>query len=161
MVRNIRDLNSLMDESNSDREIVEFRPNGAKFETSKNSIKLSLYANGIALYEGPFRSFVDSLTRKFCIDIMDGYFPSELQTKHPDGVRFDLVDKRDVTFRDKRSSTALLEGNSVFKSKGYRLGSGRAEAAAVAAVASVAKKNENDQNQDKNVETRLSGTYLT
>lgn len=150
MLKHIRELNSLMDESNSDREIVEFRPNGAKFETSSNSIKLSLYSNGIALYDGPFRSFDDSLTRKFCIDIMDGYFPSELQTKHPDGVRFDVVDKRDVTFRNERS--ALLKTNSVFKTKGYRLGSGRVE------------ETDRIENQEayseKAVDTRISGFIL-
>ena len=147
MLRNIKELNSLMDESNSDREIVEFRPNGAKFETSKNSIKLTLYSNGIALYDGPFRSFTDSLTQKFCIDIMDGYFPSELQLKHPDGIRFDVVDKRDVIFRNERTS-AHLKGNSVFKSIGYRLGSGRTEAR---------KESLESLREDKSVETRITG----
>lgn len=142
MLKHIKELNSLMDESNSDREIVEFRPNGAKFETSSNSIKLTLYSNGIALYEGPFRSFQDSLTQKFCIDIMDGYFPSELQPKHPDGVRLHVVDKRDVTFRNDRSS------NSVFKSKGYRLGSGRVESV---------KSDILELDGVRNVETQISG----
>lgn len=152
MVKNIKELNSLMDESFPDREIVEFRPNGAKFETSSNSIKLSLYSNGIALYDGPFRPFEDSLTRKFCIDIMDGYFPTELQQKHPDGVRFELLDKRDVIFRSERKS-ALLKTNSVFKSKGYRLGSGRVDTAPPPLVL----PNSEETESGRLVETRLTG----
>lgn len=95
--------------------IVNFQTsNGAKFQTSE-SINLTLYSNGLLLYNGPFRSFDDSQTQKFCLDIMDGYFPSELQSRHPDGVAFNLTDRRDTLYDDK--------SNSVFKSKGYRLGS--------------------------------------
>ncbi len=71
---------------------------------------------------------------------MDGYFPSELQSRYPDGVPFDIIDKRDVYFKDERSS--------LLKNKGYRLGS------------------ENDSNDDesnkfsyktKHVENKLHG----
>ena len=111
LIKNANELNSLTDVN--EPKIVEFKSNGAKFETTQ-SIKLTLYANGICLYNGPFRSFHHSLTRKFCIDIMDGYFPSELQEKYPDGVPFELEDKRDVYFKDER--------NSVSGTNGYRLG---------------------------------------
>lgn len=114
MVKNIKDLNSLMD--SNDTKIVEFNDNKVKFESSE-SIKLTLYSNGIALYNGPFRSFDLSITKKFCIDIMDGYFPSELQEKYPDGIKFDLVDKRNIFYKQDK--------NSVFSTKGYRLGSAR------------------------------------
>ena len=110
LIKNAKELNSLTDEN--EPKIVEFK-NGAKFETTK-SIKLTLYSNGICLFDGPFRSFDDALTKKFCIDIMDGYFPSELQSRYPDGVPFDVIDKRDVFFKDERSS--------ILKTKGYRLG---------------------------------------
>ena len=105
IVKNISELNSMADYNEA--QIVE-SVGGAKFETTK-SIQLTLFSNGIALYSGPFRSFKDPLTKKFCIDLMDGYFPSELENRFPDGVPFNLVDKRDVIFNDDK--------------KGYRLGS--------------------------------------
>ena len=113
LVSNINELNELAED---EEPTIVKKANGATFETSHKSIPLTLFANGMSLYEGPFRSFDEPLARKFCIDIMDGYFPSELQTAFPDGVAFRLVDKRAVHFQP----NAL---NSVFNSKGYRLGS--------------------------------------
>ena len=113
LVRNVNELNSLTDYN--EPKIVEFQhKHGAKFETSR-AVRLALYANGICLYDGPFRPFTDGLTKKFCIDIMDGYFPSELQQTYPDGVAFELVDKRDVIFKD---PTADLLSST----HGHRLG---------------------------------------
>lgn len=80
-MRNVQELNSLTDYAEA--KIVEYS-NGAKFETSE-PIRFTLYANGIALFNGPFRPFSDALTRKFCIDLMDGYYPSELESRYPDG----------------------------------------------------------------------------
>lgn len=105
IVKNVSELNSMT--NYNEPQIVEIN-GGAKFETTK-SIKLTLFSNGIALFNGPFRSFEEPLTKKFCIDIMDGYFPSELESRFPDGVPFNLVDKRQVIYNH--------------NSKGYRLGS--------------------------------------
>ena len=152
MVKNINELNALSDYN--EPKIVDFKSNGAKFETSK-SVDLTLFANGISLYSGPFRSFHDSLTKKFCIDIMDGYFPSELQEKYPDGVPFNLFDKRDVVFKEER--------NSVFKSKGYRLGSGRALPGIVKESSNITSLDSSCENQaqsslsKKVIETQLAG----
>lgn len=132
MIKNLNELNSLVDFN--EPKIVDFASNGAKFETAE-SIKLTLFSNGIALYEGPFRPFTEPYTQKFCIDIMDGYFPSELQSRYPDGVGFNVVDKRDIVFND--------EKNSVFNSKGYRLGS--------------EINNTLDKSNIKNIESQLSG----
>ena len=49
-------------------------------------IPLTLYANGIIMFHGPFRPFSDQTTQMCIRDLMDGYFPSELQTRYPDGV---------------------------------------------------------------------------
>lgn len=144
MVKNIKELNSLMD--SNDIKIVEFNDNKVKFEHSE-SIKLTLFSNGIALYNGPFRSFDQSITKKFCIDIMDGYFPSELQDKYPDGVKFDLIDKRDIFYKQ--------EKNSVFNSKGYRLGSARISNTLTENITS----NEPILESKKNFETSLIGNF--
>jgi UBX domain-containing protein 11 len=145
MIRNINELNSLTD--CNEPKIIDFTKNGAKFETIDNKIKLRLYANGIALYNGPFRDFSDSLTRKFCIDIMDGYFPSELQTKYPDGVPFDVIDKRDTLFQPN-------ELNSVYKSKGYRLGDPTEDQTTIKPTITT------DSKDKKNVETQLTGILI-
>ena len=71
IIKNINELNSLTDYNEAK---IDFSNNGATFKTT-DSIKLTLYVNGIALFNGPFRPFSHALTRKFCIDIMDGYFP--------------------------------------------------------------------------------------
>jgi hypothetical protein len=49
-------------------------------------VQLTLYQNGIVMFSGPFRPFSDPLTQRCMTDIMDGYFPSELQDRYPDGV---------------------------------------------------------------------------
>lgn len=91
-------------------------------------VPLTLYANGIVMFQGPFRPFTDPSTQVHCTvqyfyyitippnthtpshlqqciqDIQDGYFPSELQSKYPDGVPFLLSDKREVTFIPRGSS---------------------------------------------------------
>ena len=54
-------------------------------------VQLTLYANGILMFEGPFRPFTDPSTRACVQDIMDGYFPGELQKKYPDGVPFIVI----------------------------------------------------------------------
>lgn len=141
MVENINELNSMTDYN--EPQIVE-SSTGAKFETVK-SVQLTLFANGIALYEGPFRSFEDSLTRKFCIDIMDGYFPSELESQFPEGVPFRLVDKREIHFKN--------ETNSVFRSKGYRLGSPTSNETQMGA--------KRETPEIKNIETQLNENPLT
>ena len=52
------------------------------------TIPLTLYSNGIVMFSGPFRPFEDTETQICIQDIMDGYFPSELQTRYPEGVPF-------------------------------------------------------------------------
>ncbi|CAF4836570.1 unnamed protein product, partial [Rotaria magnacalcarata] len=46
-------------------------------------ISLILYANGIFLFNGPFRSYTEPSTQQFIRDVQDGYFPSELQERFP------------------------------------------------------------------------------
>ena len=53
-------------------------------------IQLTLYANGIFLFNGPFRPFTEVTTQTFLQDVLDGYFPSELQKRYPDGVPFNV-----------------------------------------------------------------------
>ena len=51
-------------------------------------VPLTLYSNGIVMFAGPFRPIEDYETQQCLQDIMDGYFPSELQARYPDGIPF-------------------------------------------------------------------------
>ena len=55
-----------------------------------DAIQLTLYANGIVMFSGPFRPFTDPTTQVCVQDFMDGYFPSELQHRYPDGIPFSV-----------------------------------------------------------------------
>ena len=53
-------------------------------------MQLTLYANGILMFRGPFRPYSDLETQNCMLDLLDGYFPTELQNRYPDGVPFDV-----------------------------------------------------------------------
>jgi len=55
-------------------------------------VNLILYANGLVLFNGPFRPFSEPSTRSMVRDILDGYFPSELQDRYPEGIPLKVLD---------------------------------------------------------------------
>ena len=69
-------------------------------------IPLTLYANGIIMFRGPFRPFTDHSTQLCVRDLMDGYFPSELQSRYPDGVPIAV---RNQTFLKKKTKCKIFE----------------------------------------------------
>ncbi|CAK6967550.1 UBX domain-containing protein 11 [Scomber scombrus] len=76
---------------------VQSTATGAQL-AKKDPIQLRLYRNGIIMFDGPFRSYGELSTQRCMQDLMDGYFPSELQERFPDGVPFEVHDKRDEHF---------------------------------------------------------------
>lgn len=60
----------------------------------KDPVPLRLFANGIMMFEGPFRKFTDPTAKMLIKDLMDGFFPWELQERYPDGVPFKVIDNR-------------------------------------------------------------------
>lgn len=68
------------------------------------SIKLTMYKNGLMIRRGPFRAAGSESFNSFTRDIMDGYFPSEFRESSPDGVMLELTDRRDTYFRDDTST---------------------------------------------------------
>uniref|UniRef100_A0A096MBK6 UBX domain-containing protein 11 n=1 Tax=Poecilia formosa TaxID=48698 RepID=A0A096MBK6_POEFO len=90
----IRELNVLAGEGES---FVQATGTGAKL-AKKDPIQLRLYRNGIVMFDGPFRSYQEHSTQQCMQDLMDGYFPSELQQRFPDGVPFEVHDRRDDEF---------------------------------------------------------------
>ncbi|CAK9795148.1 UBX domain-containing protein 11 [Anthophora quadrimaculata] len=85
--------------------------NRATFKTH-SCMSLKFYKNGMIVQDGPLRTYEDPTTMSFLRDILDGYFPSELQETYPEGVPFKVEDHRNQMFL-----------NSVdFPGHGYRLG---------------------------------------
>ncbi|KAM4735183.1 UBX domain-containing protein 11 [Anableps anableps] len=94
VLQRIRELNVLAGEGES---FVQVTGTGAKL-AKKDPIQLKLYRNGIVMFDGPFRSYQELSTQQCMQDLMDGYFPSELQQRFPDGVPFEVHDRRDNEF---------------------------------------------------------------
>ncbi|KFZ63067.1 UBX domain-containing protein 11, partial [Podiceps cristatus] len=97
ILENVKDLNTLAGEGISQ---VEHTPGGARLRQPE-PLPLTLYQNGIVMFNGPFRPYEDPSTQQCLQDIMDGYFPSELQTRYPDGVPLQVTDRRDVVFHER------------------------------------------------------------
>nr|VZI12217.1 unnamed protein product [Spirometra erinaceieuropaei] len=57
-------------------------------------VPLTFYADGIIMFAGPFRCYTQTSTLQFLQDILDGFFPSELQARYPDGVPILVSDRR-------------------------------------------------------------------
>ncbi|XP_067458114.1 UBX domain-containing protein 11 isoform X1 [Thunnus thynnus] len=90
----IKELNILAGEGEF---FVQSTATGAQL-AKKDPVQLKLYRNGIVMFDGPFRSYEELSTQRCMQDLMDGYFPSELQERFPDGVPFEVHDKRDEEF---------------------------------------------------------------
>ncbi|KAK0140710.1 UBX domain-containing protein 11 [Merluccius polli] len=97
VLRNIRQLNIVAGEGES---FVQATAVGAQLST-RDPIRLRLYSNGILMFEGPFRSYREPCTQRCLQDLMDGYFPSELQGRYPDGVPFEVHDHRHEEFTER------------------------------------------------------------
>ncbi|KAE8623868.1 hypothetical protein XENTR_v10005763 [Xenopus tropicalis] len=98
VLENLRDLNVLGGEGESH---IEYQKGGARLRAPE-SVPLTLYKNGIIMFQGPFRSYKEKSTQLCIRDIMDGYFPSELQARFPNGVTFQVTDNRNVIFQEQR-----------------------------------------------------------
>ena len=99
VVKNIEELNML---SGADRTVIAHTKGGATLKAPE-AVPLTLYANGILMFSGPFRPYTDDTTQRCIQDLEDGYFPSELQERYPDGVPIKVIDKREVVYRDRRT----------------------------------------------------------
>nr|XP_053776410.1 UBX domain-containing protein 11 [Desmodus rotundus] len=76
-------------------------------------IPLKLYRNGIMMFDGPFRPFHDPATQRCLRDILDGFFPSELQRLYPDGGPFKVSDLRNQVYPENRLDPFPGEGRVV------------------------------------------------
>ncbi|KAM3829569.1 UBX domain-containing protein 11 [Vipera latastei] len=98
ILKNLKDLNVLAGEGISQ---IKHTTGGARLKPL-DSVPITFYQNGIVMFNGPFRSYEDPSTQRCLQDILDGFFPSELQRRYPNGVPFQVTDKRDVFFRERK-----------------------------------------------------------
>jgi len=121
IVHNIHELNILAGDGVG---MVERGPDGITRVVQPDPIPLTLYSNGIYMFQGPFRPLSEPQTRQFVLDLEEGYFPSELQKRYPNGMVIKLTDLREKQYVDKRQQVS-------FAGKGNRLSEGAKELAAI------------------------------
>ncbi|CAI9738350.1 domain-containing 11-like [Octopus vulgaris] len=100
IIENIKELNLLAGEGVAN---VESTKDGARLKYTEPAT-MTLYKNGIFLLNGPFRSLSDPATRRCLYDIMEGYFPSELQSTYPEGIPLKVIDNRNIEYTMQPSS---------------------------------------------------------
>uniref|UniRef100_A0A8B9WRD8 UBX domain-containing protein 11 n=1 Tax=Bos mutus grunniens TaxID=30521 RepID=A0A8B9WRD8_BOSMU len=94
LLASLKDLSELVEDS--DTQVMPV-PDRVPHQTLE-PIPLRLYRNGIVMFNGPFRPFHDPSTQRCLRDILDGFFPSELQRLYPDGVPFKVSDLRSQVY---------------------------------------------------------------
>lgn len=87
LLASLKDLSELVVEG--EKQVVPVA-GGARFRTLE-PIPLKLYRNGLVMFDGPFRPFFEPATQRCLRDILDGFFPSELQRLYPNGVPFKVM----------------------------------------------------------------------
>ncbi|XP_051027530.1 UBX domain-containing protein 11 [Acomys russatus] len=113
LLASLQDLSELVVEGEAQVTPV---PGGAQLRTLE-PIPLKLYRNGIVMFDGPFRPFHDPSTQRCLRDILDGFFPSELQRLYPDGVPFKVSDLRNQVFPEDGLGPFPGEGRVVGRQK--------------------------------------------
>ncbi|XP_004377307.1 UBX domain-containing protein 11 [Trichechus manatus latirostris] len=122
LLASLKDLSELVVEDETQVTSVPGRARLCALEP----IPLKLYRNGIIMFDGPFRPFYDPSTQHCLRDILDGFFPSELQRLYPDGVPFKVSDLRNQFYPEDGLDLFPGEGRVVGWQK-IRKASGRLE----------------------------------
>ncbi|XP_066231610.1 UBX domain-containing protein 11 isoform X2 [Saccopteryx leptura] len=94
LLASLKDLSELV--GDSETQVVPV-PGGARLRVLE-PIPLKLYRNGIMMFDGPFKPFHDPATQRCLRDILDGFFPSELQRLYPNGGPFKVSDLRNQVY---------------------------------------------------------------
>ncbi|KAK7926249.1 hypothetical protein WMY93_008559 [Mugilogobius chulae] len=114
VLEKIQELNVVAGEGET---YIQTTPTGAQL-AQKEAVELWLYRNGILMFDGAFRTYREQKTQQFMQDLMDGYFPSELQERFPDGVPFEVHDRRHELLSPKQERNTfpghghVIQGNN-------------------------------------------------
>ncbi|XP_029804941.1 UBX domain-containing protein 11 isoform X1 [Suricata suricatta] len=109
LLASLKDLSELVADGETQVTPV---PGGARLRVLE-PIPLKIYRNGLMMFDGPFRPFHDPSTQRCLRDILDGFFPSELQRLYPDGVPFKVSDLRNQVYPENRLDLFPGEGRVV------------------------------------------------
>lgn len=99
VIENVEELNHLCGKDK--KQIVQQSSDGktTRLQDKVEDLDLALYADGILLGRGPFRSIPHCY--QFLRDLQDGFFPTELQSRFPQGLLFRLKDFHTQPFGQK------------------------------------------------------------
>ncbi|XP_045155078.1 UBX domain-containing protein 11 isoform X2 [Echinops telfairi] len=118
LLASLMDLSELAAEGETQVTAV---PGGARLRPLE-PIPLKLYRNGIVMFNGPFRPFHEPSTQRCLRDILDGFFPSELQRLYPHGGPFKVSDFRNQLYPegglDPFPGEGRVVGHGMFKASG-------------------------------------------
>ena len=104
ILANIHELNILGGDGVG---LIEKGSDGIARVTQPTPIPLTLYSNGLLMFEGPFRPYSEPQTLQMIKDFEDGYFPSELQARYPKGMPVKVKDLREKVYSDKRTRASF------------------------------------------------------
>uniref|UniRef100_A0A8C0LAH8 UBX domain-containing protein 11 n=1 Tax=Canis lupus dingo TaxID=286419 RepID=A0A8C0LAH8_CANLU len=116
LLASLKDLSELV--VDGDTQVIPM-PGGARLHVLE-PIPLKLYRNGLMMFDGPFRPFRDLSTQRCLRDILDGFFPSELQRLYPDGVPFKVSDLRNQVYPENGLDPFPGEGRVVGRQRMHK-----------------------------------------
>ncbi|XP_025870340.1 UBX domain-containing protein 11 isoform X2 [Vulpes vulpes] len=116
LLASLKDLSELVVDGDTQ---VTPMPGGARLHVLE-PIPLKLYRNGLMMFDGPFRPFHDPSTQRCLRDILDGFFPSELQRLYPDGVPFKVSDLRNQVYPENGLDPFPGEGRVVGRQRMHK-----------------------------------------
>eukprot|EP00042_Codosiga_hollandica_P040561 m.350211 g.350211 ORF g.350211 m.350211 type:complete len:517 (+) comp55896_c0_seq1:904-2454(+) len=105
IVANVKELNVIAGEGSS--KIAQHKDGSTRFSVVE-SVPLTLYRNGLLMYQGPFRPYSDPTAQLVINDLSDGFFPWELSQRYPSGVPLQLTDKRGEDYKGRDRSEVFL-----------------------------------------------------
>jgi hypothetical protein len=116
--RNVAELNVLVGEGVA--KVAKTRDGSHQLRVQE-PLRFTVYQDGIFVLNGPFRPYAqDPTAKRFVEDLGDGYFPSEIQKRFPDGVPLEMEDRSTETFN--ATSSAPPRSTSVQPPAGTALG---------------------------------------
>ncbi|XP_034503087.1 UBX domain-containing protein 11 isoform X4 [Ailuropoda melanoleuca] len=116
LLASLKDLSELVVDGDTQ---VTPMPGGARLRVLE-PIPLKLYRNGLMMFDGPFQPFREPSTQRCLRDILDGFFPSELQRLYPDGVPFKVSDLRHQVYPENGLDPFPGEGRVVGQQKSHK-----------------------------------------
>lgn len=108
LARRVEELNYMILKESGD-EIVVNKDGHAQFK-KRQPLPLAFFKNGIILKGFPFFPYGTKDTVNLLADILDGYFPKQLEKSFPDGTLLKIIDKLDDVYSANKSNVDKIFG---------------------------------------------------